>query len=73
MPRPLNPDLSIAWKVHLPATLAGTVEMFLLDPIHSKPIYGARGELIRKLLEFWLATIEGREPQALPTLEEIRG
>jgi hypothetical protein len=54
MSRPLNPDLTKHWKISLPATLAGIVEFYLFDPLHSKPIYGSRGRLIAALLEDWV-------------------
>ena len=54
MSRPLNPDLTKEWKVSLPATLAGTVEFYLFDPLHGKPLYGARGKLIAELLNRWV-------------------
>lgn len=73
MPRPPNDDLTKPWKVNMPATLAGKVEYLLLDPIHQKPMYGARGELIASLLEFWLSREEGRPPTHIPSLMELRG
>jgi hypothetical protein len=54
MSRPLNPDLTKHWKISLPATLAGIVELYLFDPLHGKPIYGSRGKLIATLLEEWV-------------------
>lgn len=55
MPRPLNPDLTKKWKICLPATLAGTVELYLFDRLHNKPKYGSRAKLITYLLERWVA------------------
>jgi hypothetical protein len=52
--RPLNPDLTKHWKISLPATLAGTVELYLFDRVHNKPLYGSRGRLITELLEKWV-------------------
>jgi hypothetical protein len=52
--RPNNPDLTKYWKICLPATLAGTVELYLMDTIHKKPQYGARAKLITELLERWV-------------------
>lgn len=48
-----NSDLLVAWKLHVPATLAGQVEFLLHDGIFNKPKYGARGELITALLDWW--------------------
>lgn len=56
MPRKPNPDLSKPWKVVLPATLAGSVEFELLDPVTKKPRYGERSRLIAALLNEWLAS-----------------
>jgi len=53
--RPTNPDLTKNWKICIPATLAGTVELYLMDPIHKKPIYGSRAKLIEELLTDWVA------------------
>lgn len=55
MPRPFNPDLTKDWKICLPATLAGSVEFELLDPITKRPRYGERSKLIAALLSEWLA------------------
>lgn len=55
MGRPMNPDLTKNWKISLPATLAGTVEFYLFDSLHGKPLYGSRARLIASLLEGWVA------------------
>lgn len=62
MPRPQNPDLTKYWKICLPATLAGTVEFYLFDRLHNKPKYGARGELLTRLLSDWV--VEQKDPNA---------
>lgn len=54
MPRKPNPDLSIPWKILLPATVAGAVELELLDPVTQKSRYGERSRLITALLLEWL-------------------
>lgn len=59
----------------MPATLAGKVEYVLLDPVHQKPIYGARNKLITALLENWLAREQGVPLDQLPhvpTVLELR-
>jgi len=71
MPRPVNPDMSKPWKLSMPATTAGRVEFALLDPIHSKPIYGARVKLINELLEWWLARESGTPLDRLPHVSSI--
>lgn len=75
MPRPPNPDLLLPWKITMPATLAGTIEFMLLDPLSSKPRYASRGRLIIALLERWVAEQRGtpeNELPRIPTLEELR-
>lgn len=58
MPRPVNPDLTIAKKIHLPATLVGKVELDMMDPVTRRAKYGAWSKLIEKLLEEHLARKE---------------
>lgn len=73
--RPVNPDLNKAWKILLPATLAGRVEYMFLDTVHSKPLYGARAKLITALLERWVAEQSGTPPAQLPevpSLDQLR-
>lgn len=73
MPRPLNDDLSVRWKLVVPATLAGMIEYMLTDPVHQKPIYGSRTKLISALLEHWVAQQQGRDPlPEVPTLAQLR-
>lgn len=55
MPRKCSPDLMKDWKIPLPATLAGSVEFELLDPLTGKPRYGERSRLVAALLQNWLA------------------
>lgn len=75
MGRPINDDLNKSWKILLPATLAGKMEFMLRDPIHNKPIYGARAELIEALLLNWLDRESGLEASLrhpVPSLLELR-
>ena len=44
----------VQWKFYLPETLAAEVELLLLDPMREKVRYGARNELMEKLLRDWL-------------------
>jgi hypothetical protein len=60
MPRPHNEDFSISWKLNMPATLAGTIEYMLLDPVTRKPKYGARNKLVISLLRQWEYENRGR-------------
>jgi hypothetical protein len=64
MPRSPNPEPYKPWKITLPATLAGRIEFIFLDPIHGKPRYGARNELLTRLLSQWLDSDEGRSLEA---------
>lgn len=76
MARPFNPDLTKYWKICLPATLAGTVELYLFDPIHKKPRYGSRAELIKNLLEGWVkeqqALAKQMQPDPQTALEQLK-
>lgn len=71
MPRQCNPDLTIDWKVVLPATIAGAVEHELLNPITKKPRYGERSKLITQLLADWLATRGRKLPVDLPPSSDL--
>lgn len=72
MARPVNDDLSVKWKVMLPATVAGRVEFALSDPLHKKPIYGARAKLLTALLEWWVARESGMALPHIPSVSELR-
>lgn len=68
-------ELMKNWKVPIPATVAGKVEMVLTDPLTHQPKYGARTKLLTALLEHWLDQTAGKpadECRPLPTLEELR-
>jgi len=62
--RPYNPELTKSWKVVLPATLAGTVELYLMDAIHKKPRYGSRAALLTALLSRWADWQKDPQPSA---------
>jgi hypothetical protein len=68
MGRPANPDLTIDWKIPLPATLAGAVEHELMSAATGKPRYGERSKLIAYLLNEWLKQ-RGRHINAAAILE----
>lgn len=75
MSRPFNEDLNRAWKIILPAPVAGRIEYMLTDPVHNKTKYGARAQLIKSLLEWWIARESGVTIESLPqvpTLNELR-
>ena len=67
MARPLNPEYTKYWKICLPATLAGTVELYLFDRIHGKPKYGSRAKLITELLEAWVKDQKALADAAQPS------
>lgn len=61
MPRPPSLNPSVPWKVHVPATQAGKIELLLLDRARGKPLYGARNTLIVKLLDLWIESYQRGE------------
>jgi metal-responsive CopG/Arc/MetJ family transcriptional regulator len=67
--RPPNPDAIKYWKISIPASLAGAVELALLDTANNRPIYGSRSELISKLLREWLTSEALREAAAGTTAD----
>lgn len=70
-----NPELMKKWKIPIPATTAGRVELALMDPLTREPRYGARSRLSEALFEHWLDMIAGKpydERRPIPTLEELR-
>lgn len=71
MSRPYNPVLTKYWKIGLPADLAGAVEFYLFDTIHKKPKYGSRAELLKGLLEGWVAEQKRLALSAQPNPQNI--
>lgn len=55
MPR-LPKGKSVKWKIALPMDLAARVELQLMDRKRGIPIYGVRSQLVRELLQDWLAS-----------------
>jgi hypothetical protein len=77
MPRRAKSELTIEWKLSMPATLAGRIENVLGDPVTGKPIYGVRNRLLVMLLDHWLAQQSNPDspPELLPeipTIEQLR-
>src|SRR5688572_527189 len=70
MPRPVNPDLTVDWKIPLPATIAGSVEHELMNPVTGKPRYGERAKLVAYLLAGWLET-RGRKVEVDPPSDDL--
>lgn len=71
MPRHPRDDLTVNWKVPIPATVAGRIEHMLADPVHNKPLYGARTKLIAALLEYWIARESGRPADQIPPIPSL--
>lgn len=62
MPR-IPQGRNVKWKITLPADLAGRVELEIMNPRTGRPQYGHRSELIRQLLQDWIANTPQEEPQ----------
>ncbi len=48
----------VRWDLYLPATIAAEINLLLLDPTRDKIRYGARNELIEKLLRDYVRKIK---------------
>ena len=48
-----------AWKCQIPIDIAAKIDLLLLDPVRGVPVYGARSELVTRLLREYLATVTG--------------
>lgn len=69
MPRGRRKDTipSIEWKLHIEGLLAAKVELLLTDPMRKKPRWGARSNLVEKLLRQWVEEqIKARGEQYRP-------
>lgn len=51
---------SIVWQIAINGTVAQKVELLLTDPVTGEARYGAKGELVSKLLSEWLENVESR-------------
>lgn len=49
---------TVLWSCRIPVDVAAKVDMHLLDPVRNTTAYGARSELVARLLRAWLATRE---------------
>lgn len=58
MPRHKSPEPFIRWTVLIPAALAAEIEMLFFDPVHGKPHYGKRSELVTELLRAYLSQVK---------------
>lgn len=72
MPRHKSPEPFIRWTVLIPAALAAEIEMLFFDPIHGKPHYGKRSELITELLRAYLSQVKsGGRQSSLSSLNPL--
>lgn len=53
--KPKHEHGAVSWEVLLPAALAARLELLLLDPLTGAVRYGAKSQLVVRLLEEWLA------------------
>jgi hypothetical protein len=54
-------ERTIAKKVYLPESLAGTIDLLLVDDMRRKPRYGAFSQLVTKLLNEYLAQLKSAQ------------
>lgn len=59
------------WAVYVPQSTCDRLEPILNDPLYDKPIYGARGKLINRLLLEFLDDIEQQRRTFDPVLGVI--
>ncbi len=60
MPRPTG-ETTVPWRVHVPADLAAQIEQRFWDPIHQKPQYGVRNQLVVTLMKSWLIAEQDKD------------
>ena len=60
---------TVDWKCRIPADIAIKVDTLLLDPVRGLPQYGARSELVTRLLREFLSRYE--KASALDALAPI--
>ena len=54
MPRRTASDTLTYRKIGIRGSIAGQVDLLLLDPVRRKPSYGAWSKLVNQLLAEWL-------------------
>ena len=52
-------DPPVKWRINVPQSVAAKVELMLFDPLKGEIKYGARSDLITKLLVEWLGKVTG--------------
>ena len=53
--RPTLTDRPVEFRISIPSSVAGPVELLLLDPVTRKVRHGAKSTLVTQLLRDWLA------------------
>lgn len=72
MPRPRKSIRTVEINVVIPMDLSAAMDQLLWDPVLQKPKYGARSELVTKLLTDWVVANSPDFAQAeseIPDLE----
>lgn len=68
MARPALLIPTTEWKLRIPVDLAAKADLLILDPVKGKIAYGARSELITRLLRAYLQSMQHQVP--IDKLEE---
>lgn len=63
-PTPTMPK--VEWKCYIPADIAAKIDLLHLDPIRGTVTYGARSELVTRLLREYLLTVTRPQLDNLP-------
>jgi len=58
MSRKKHADRPVEWKLSIPSSVAGAVDLELFDAVRGRPTYGARSALVTELLKEWLKSLE---------------
>ena len=61
---------TIDWKCQIPVDVATKVDLFLLDPLTGRPVYGSRSALVTSLLRAWLSSRIKQPEGVIDTLDE---
>lgn len=49
------------WKIRIPVDIAAKIDLICLDPVKGTPAYGARSELVTRLLREYLSTLSSEK------------
>jgi len=58
MGKKAHADPPVEMRINVPQSIAAKMELLLLDPLTRRPRYGARSDLITKLLREWISSKE---------------